>query len=79
MGLLCEPAGDGSTSSNREISPLYQSVRDIQNNDVPFGEPPRPILDPLFFWNLRILCEKLTLLGLVYHNGKVIMTEEVIG
>lgn len=40
------------------------------------GEPPRPILDPLFFWDLRILCEKLTLLGLVYHKGEVNYAEE---
>ncbi len=30
---------DEGLSSNREISPLYQAIRDIDKQDVPFGEP----------------------------------------
>jgi hypothetical protein len=41
-------------------------------------EPTRPVLEPFFFYDLRIPYEKLTLLDLVYHKGKVIYVEEEI-
>ena len=40
--------------SNREISPIYQTIRDTTISDVPFGEPPVPPLEPLFESLIRL-------------------------
>jgi len=37
-------------SSNREISPLYQSIRDTQTMNVPFGDPDDSLFEPTIAW-----------------------------